>query len=72
MKISPDCCCWLEFTILLHLFLGSENHSQIGKPLVYLDRGTNRQKYLEAQIMKSKSLLGREKSKGKMVYKVAS
>lgn len=53
-------------------FSGSKNKSQTDRPLVYLNGGMNREKYLEEQILKNKSLLGREKSSRKPVNKVVT
>lgn len=62
----------LDLLSFYYLFLGSKNKSQPDRPLVYLNRKMNKEKYLEGQILKNKSLLGREKSSRKPIYKVVA
>lgn len=57
----------LDLLSFQHLFLGSKNKSQPGMPLVCFNRGINRKKYLEGQILKNKNPLGREKPSRKPV-----
>lgn len=61
MKLVMNAAVVLDLLSFQHLVLGSKNKRQPDRPLVYLNRGMKREKYLEGQILEKQKPAEREK-----------